>query len=288
MSDIGASDTAADFSHLRSLLFAPGSDERKLRKALESAADGIVADLEDAVAPDEKAAARDVVRRVLGTAVTGTGRPAAVRVNGVETPYFRDDLVLVSELAPDALVVPKASPEAVAALGSEGPPVIAIVETAEGLRLAYETARSPRVVALVLGAADLGAELGLEPRSDGLEILYARSKVVVDSAAAGIRAPVDVVYLDLHDLEGLEEQARLARSLGFRGKACVHPDQVEVVNRVFAPTSAEVDWARRVVEAFEQGELAGRGVVALDGTMVDLPVVERARRILAEAKGASA
>ena len=288
MSDIGASDTAADFSHIRSLLFAPGSDERKLRKALESAADGVVADLEDAVAPDEKAAARDVVRRVLRTAVTGTGRPAAVRVNGVETPYFRDDLVLVSELAPDALVVPKASPEAVAALGSEGPPVIAIVETAEGLRLAYETARSPRVVALVLGAADLGAELGLEPRSDGLEILYARSKVVVDSAAAGIRAPVDVVYLDLHDLEGLEEQARLARSLGFRGKACVHPDQVEVVNRVFAPTSAEVDWARRVVEAFEQGELAGRGVVALDGTMVDLPVVERARRILAEAKGASA
>ena len=288
MSDIGASDTAADFSHLRSLLFAPGSDERKLRKALESAADGVVADLEDAVAPDEKAAARDVVRRVLSTVVTGTGRPAAVRVNGVETPYFRDDLVLVSELAPDALVVPKASPEAVAALGSEGPPVIAIVETAEGLRLAYETARSPRVVALVLGAADLGAELGLEPRSDGLEILYARSKVVVDSAAAGIRAPVDVVYLDLHDLEGLEEQARLARSLGFRGKACVHPDQVEVVNRVFAPTSAEVDWARRVVEAFEQGELAGRGVVALDGTMVDLPVVERARRILAEAKGASA
>ena len=288
MSDIGASDTAADFSHLRSLLFAPGSDERKLRKALESAADGVVADLEDAVAPDEKAAARDVVRRVLSTVVTGTGRPAAVRVNGVETPYFRDDLVLVSELMPDALVVPKASPEAVAALGSEGPPVIAIVETAEGLRLAYETARSPRVVALVLGAADLGAELGLEPRADGLEILYARSKVVVDSAAAGIRAPVDVVYLCLRDLEGLEEQARLARSLGFRGKACVHPDQVEVVNRVFAPTSAEVDWARRVVEAFEQGELAGRGVVALDGTMVDLPVVERARRILAEAKGASA
>jgi citrate lyase beta subunit len=96
------------------------------------------------------------------------------------------------------------------------------------------------------------------------------------------------VYLDLHDEDGLEEQARLARSLGFRGKACIHPDQVEVVNRVFAPTSTELDWARRVVEAFEEGERAGRGVVALDGTMVDLPVVERARRILAEAKGASA
>lgn len=212
----------------------------------------------------------------------------AVRVNGADTQYFGEDLALVSELALDALVVPKATPDAVAALGSDGPPVIAIVETAEGLRLAYETARSARVAALVLGAADLGAELGLEPRRDGLEILHARSQVVVDSAAAGIRAPIDIVFLDFHDHEGLEEQARLARSLGFRGKACIHPDQVDVVNRVFAPTSTEVDWARRVVEAFEEGQVAGRGVVALDGTMVDLPVVERARRILAEAKGASA
>jgi citrate lyase beta subunit len=285
MSDIEASDTAADISHLRSLLFAPGSDEHKLRKALESPADGVVADLEDAVAPDEKTAARGVVRDVLSS---GARPVTAVRINGVDTPHFRDDLELVSELAPDVLVVPKASPDAVAELGSNGPPVIAIVETAAGLRQAYETARSPRVEVLVLGAADLGAELGLEPRTDGQEILFARSKVVVDSAAAGIRAPIDVVYLDLHDRDGLEDQARLARSLGFRGKACIHPGQIEVVNRVFAPTAAEVDWAQRIVEAFEEGERAGRGVVAHDGTMVDRPVVERARRILAEAKGASA
>ena len=285
MSDIEASDTAADISHLRSLLFAPGSDEHKLRKALESPADGVVADLEDAVAQDEKAAARGVVRDVLSS---GARPVTAVRINGVDTPHFRDDLELVSELAPDVLVVPKASPDAVAELGPNGPPVIAIVETAAGLRQAYETARSPRVEVLVLGAADLGAELGLEPRADGQEILYARSKVVVDSAAAGIRAPIDVVYLDLHDREGLEDQSRLARSLGFRGKACIHPGQIEVVNRVFAPTPAEVDWAQGVVEAFEEGERAGRGVVAHDGTMVDRPVVERARRILAEAKGASA
>lgn len=285
MSDIGASNTAADISHLRSLLFAPGSDEHKLHKALESAADAVVADLEDAVPPEEKTAAREVVRDVLST---GARPVTAVRVNGFDTTYFRDDSALVSDLAPDAVVLPKATPEAVAALGLDGPPVIAIVETAEGLRLAYETARAPRVVALVLGAADLGAELGLEPRGDGLEILYARSKVVVESAAASIRAPFDIVYLDFQDQEGLEEQARLARSLGFRGKACIHPDQVEAVNRVFAPTAAELDWARRVVEAFEEAEVTGRGVVAFDGTMVDLPVVERARRILAEAKGASA
>jgi citrate lyase beta subunit len=243
------------------------------------------------VAPAEKTTARGVVRHVLGTTVTKTTETtplSMVRVSGVDTPYFGEDLALVSELALDALVLPKASPEAVAALGSKGPPVIAIVETAEGVRLAHETARAPRVVALVLGAADLGAELGLEPRPDGLEILYARSRLVIDSAAAKIQAPLDVVYLDLHDQKGLEAEARLARSLGFRGKACIHPAQVEVVNRVFSPTAEEVDWARRVVDAYEQGERAGRGAVALDGAMVDLPVVARARRILAEAKGASA
>ena len=104
--------------------------------------------------------------------------------------------------------------------------MIAIVETAQGLRLAYETASSPRVAALLLGAADLGAELGWEPRPDGLELLYARSKVVADSAAAGIRGPFDIVHLDTRDDAGLEAAARFARSLGFRGKACIHPAQV--------------------------------------------------------------
>ncbi len=117
--------------------------------------------------------------------------------------------------------------------------MIAIVETALGVRQAYETARLPRVAALVLGAVDLGAELGLEPRADGQEVLYARSQLVVDSAAAGIRSPFDLVHLDTRDDEGLEAEARLARSLGFRGKACIHPAQVEIVNRVFSPTKEE-------------------------------------------------
>jgi citrate lyase subunit beta/citryl-CoA lyase len=163
--------------------------------------------------------------------------------------------------------------------------VVAIVETAEGLRLAHETASSPRVAALLLGAADLGAELGWEPRPDGLELLYARSKVVADSAAAGIRGPFDVVHLDTRDGAGLEAAARFARSLGFRGKACIHPAQVEIVNRVFLPEADSVEWARRVVDAADAGEREGRGVVALDGEMIDAPVVERARRILSEAKG---
>lgn len=181
--------------------------------------------------------------------------------------------------------MPKATPDAVAALGDDGPPVIAIVETAEGLRLAYETASTRRVAALLLGAADLGAELGWEPRPDGLELLYARSKVVADSAAAGIRAPFDVVHLDTRDDAGLEAAARFARSLGFRGKACIHPAQVGIVNRVFQPEADTVAWAQRVLEAAERGEREGRGAVALDGEMIDAPIVDRARRILSDAKG---
>ena len=212
-------------------------------------------------------------------------RPSVVRVNGPGTPWFQDDLAAVRELELEALVLPKATPDTVAELGPDGPPVIAIVETAQGLRLAFETASSPRVAALLLGAADLGAELGWEPRPDGLELLYARSRVVADSAAAGIRAPFDVVHLDIPDREGLEAAARFARSLGFRGKACIHPDQIEIVNRVFLPEADAVEWAQRVLEAAEAGERDGRGVVALDGEMIDAPIVDRARRILSEAKG---
>jgi citrate lyase beta subunit len=206
----------------------------------------------------------------------------AVRVNAFGTGNLQADLEVTAGLDLDALVLPKATPEAVAALGAEGHPVIAIVETAIGLRHAFETARSERVAALVLGAVDLGLELGLEPRVDGQEILYARSRLVVESAAAGIRSPFDVVHVNTRDDAGLEAEARLARALGFRGKACIHPDQVAIVNRVFSPTTEELERARRVIDAYEHARAHGRGVVALDGEMIDLPVVERARRVLAE------
>jgi citrate lyase beta subunit len=264
----------------RSLLFAPGNDERKLEKALAAGADAVVVDLEDAVPASEKEAARSVARRVLEN--RGAGSLVAVRPNAFGTAHWEADLEAVSGLDLDALVLPKATPEAVEALGAEGPPVVAIVETAVGLKHAYETACTERVAALVLGAVDLGLELGLEPRADGQEVLYARSQLVVDSAAAGIRSPFDLVHLEIRDDEGLEAEARLARSLGFRGKACIHPAQIEIVNRVFSPTKEEQERARRVIEAFEHALAEGRGVTALDGKMIDLPVVERARRVLAE------
>src|SRR5690242_2550594 len=227
--------------------------------------------MEDAVAPAEKARAREVVAEL---------RPSIVRINGAGTPWFGDDLAFVAELELDALMLPKATPESIAALGSEGPPVIAVVETALGLQLAADIASHARVDALMLGAVDLSAEVGFEPRSDELELLFPRAKVVFDSAAAGIRPPFDVVHLALDDPEGLEASARFARSLGFGGKACIHPSQIETVNRVFARDPGEVRWAERIVEAFDDAQREGQGVTSLDGTMIDLAVVKRARRIL--------
>ncbi len=241
----------------------------------------MVADLEDAVIPAEKVAARELVARVFAGPWTG-GPLRLVRVNGVGTPFHTDDVTAVAGIAPDAVVLPKATPEAVDALGPEGPPVVAIVESAQGVRLAYEIAARPRVAVLQIGAVDLGAEVGLEPRQDGLELVYVRSKVVLDSAAAGLRPPLDVVHLDIAAEEALEAECRLARSLGLRGKACISPAQVPIVNRAFVPTESELAWARRVLAADEAAAARGRGVFALDGAMVDLPVVERARRLLAE------
>ncbi len=241
----------------------------------------MVADLEDAVVPAEKGAARKVVARVFSGPRNG-GPLRLVRVNGVGTPFHAEDVAAVSRIAPDAVVLPKATPEAVDALGGGEPPVVAIVESAQGVRLAYDIAIRPRVVALQIGAVDLGAEVGLEPRDDGLELVYVRSKVVFDSVAAGLRPPFDVVHLDIAADETLEAECRLARSLGLRGKACIHPAQVVIVNRAFDPTEAELAWARRVLAADEEAASDGRGVFALEGAMVDLPVVERARRLLAE------
>jgi citrate lyase beta subunit len=271
-----------ELAALRSLLFAPASDERKLRKALAGGAHGVIADLEDGVAPAEKAAARTLAEAVF--AETAPAGARALRVNPPGTEWFDDDLELAGRLALDFLALPKATPDAVAALGPAGVPVLALVETAAGLRLAYETAAAPRVFALALGSHDLGAELRTTPRADGLELLYARSKIVADSAAAGLRPPFDTVFLDVRDDAGLAAECALARELGFRGKLCIHPGQLETVDRAFAPSDEEVEWAGRVLDAHERGLREGRGAVALDGRMVDVPIVRQAERLLAEAR----
>lgn len=264
----------------RSLLIAPGDDERKLRRALASPAEAVVVDFEDGVAPGRKAEARDLAVRVL-TEEEGAGRPEImVRINGVDTPDWQADLDALSALQLDAIVLPKATPAALDALPDDGPPILAVIETPLGILRAPEMANHPRVVRFGLGTVDLAASLGLEPRADGLEFLHARSTLVLSSAAAGIAAPADGVHLDVGDTAGLEAQARLARSLGFAGKFCIHPSQLELVNACFSPSEDELAWAEEVVAAFGEAEREGRGVARLRDQMIDKPVALRAQRLI--------
>jgi citrate lyase subunit beta/citryl-CoA lyase len=264
-----------DLRLVRSFLFAPGDDERKLTNALASDADAVIADLEDGVGRDHKDDARACVSRVF--AETPRGRALRlIRVN----PGDDNDLLLGVELELDAIVLPKATPESVASLGLELPPVLALVETAAGIRSAEVIASDPRVVALMLGSLDLAAELGLPRDADSPTLTYAAAKLVLDSAAAGIAAPVDGVFADTRDADGLAAEIERARRIGFRGKACIHPGQIAAVNRGFGSSPEEVTWARSALDAFERAEASGTAVASLEGEMVDLPVVLRARRIL--------
>ena len=268
---------ATPFTLPRSLLFVPGSEERRFSRAAESDADAVIFDLEDAVPADRKGEAREKVAYALEA---GSPKAAMVRINGPATEWGGADLEMVAAAEVDALIVPKADPASLARLPLHGPPVIALVETAAGLLAAPELAADRRVVALMLGAADLGAELGLEPRADGLEIAHARSVLVVASAAAGICPPIDVVHLDTRDEDSLRAEGELARSLGFGAKPCIHPAQAPVVNDVFGVSAAQAAAAREVVDAYEEAHASGSAVATLRGQMIDLPVVTRARRSL--------
>ena len=218
----------------RSLLFVPADQPARLEAAFALGADAVVADLEDAVPAARKDAARGIVAdRLAGM----TGAARVVRVNSPDTGLIEADLEAVAGLPLDAIVLPKATPQALARLAPTGPPVIAVIETGAGLRLAYDVACVPRVAALALGAADLAVDLRLESLPDALELLYARSKLVMDSAAAGVRAPFDRVFPGLMDVDGLRADARLALALGFGGKSCTHPVQPAIVNEVFDPRS---------------------------------------------------
>jgi citrate lyase beta subunit len=260
----------------RSYLFVPATDARRVDKALASDAHAVIVDLEDAVAEDAKDDARRLVAVRLRTPRAGGGAQL-VRINGLDTPHARADLEAIDGLALDGVVVPKAEPQRMQSLPPSGPPVVALVETAAGLRRAYETASRPRVSKLMLGVVDLAAELGATPGPDGRELLHARSALVVDAVAAGLGGPIDGPCTAIGDEAALRAETAAAKALGFAAKACIHPNQLATVHDVFTPTDDELAWARRVVAAAE----GSRGAVAVDGQMVDAPVVARARRLLA-------
>lgn len=291
----------------RSLLAVPASNRKMVEKALASEADAIFLDLEDAVAPGRKAEARqDVVRAI--KELDWAGRPTLFRANALDTRWFYRDVIEVVEEAGDALdavLIPKVNrPEdlhAVAVLldgveleaGLEpgGIKLEAQIETAEGLTNIDAAARSAnRLQALHFGPGDFAASLGMPQASlgtrdewdeayPGHRFGYVMQGIVVASRAAGLRA-VDGPVADHRDEEGLREACRVARSLGFDGKWCIHPVQVPMVNEVFSPTETEVSWAEKVIEAYESAGAGGSGAVSVDGQMVDAASIRMARNTL--------
>jgi citrate lyase subunit beta / citryl-CoA lyase len=268
----------------RSYLYAPGSDRRLMEKALASAADAVVLDLEDAVAPARKAEARAMVADLLRSR---PGKPVLVRINAQSSGLAEDDLDAICGPWLACVRLPKVeSPEWVRTVAAHldrrdcAAGIHPLIESALGLERAYEIACAhPRVASLGLGEADLGADLGvIDPAGLG----YARSRIVVAARAAGLPAPVQSVYPHVRDLDGLHRSTEEGRGMGFFGRSVIHPAQVPVVNEVFTPGEEEVRKARELVAALDAAEAGGTGAIALpDGRFVDRAVAEAARRTLA-------
>jgi citrate lyase subunit beta/citryl-CoA lyase len=266
----------------RSLLYVPASSEAMLRKAGTRDADVLIVDLEDGVLPEAKDAARETLVRIWKELDFGPSE-ALVRVNPLGVPWHNDDLQAVSRLRPAGVVLPKSEELALvefAARALEGVPLLLMIETARGVAAAAELASAPGVAAILFGGADYRASVRARRAADESEILVARASLVLAARAAGIEV-FDTPYFDYRDPDGLEASARRARSLGFDGKTAVHPGQVPVLNRVFAPTEDEVDRARRIVAALDEAAARGQGVATVDGEMVETLHAREARRTLA-------
>lgn len=261
----------------RSWLFVPGNRPERFEKALASGADAVILDLEDAVAPADKDAAREAVAAWLSP-----DRPVYLRINAADTEWFADDLELVGNLGVAGVVLPKAeAADVLARVAVRLPPgavLLPLVETGFGVARAETLAAQPRVLRLMFGTIDFQLDLGID--GEGEELAFFRSKLVLASRLAGVQPPIDGVTTAIRDLDRLQADTQRARRMGFGGKLCIHPDQIATVNRAFAPSDEELAWAHRVVEA---AGAADGAAVAVDGKMVDRPVLLRAQRMIAEA-----
>ena len=277
---------------LRSFLFAPGNHARRVEKALSLDADAVILDLEDAVAIAEKAATRKVVAAALE-------RPRRallyVRINAVDTEFCYGDLMAVVQSGLDGIILPKV--ESTAGLATidwllaqlerdRGLPIadidlIPIIETARGIQqIGAILAAGTRVRRVAFGAGDFTLDVNMTWSRSETELAHARAVIVTASRAQGIDAPLDTVWVDLADQEGLEASARTALSFGFQGKMCIHPDQIAAVHRVYTPSDTEVAFAERVATAFAKAEAEGSAAIQLDGKFIDYPIVYRAQRVL--------
>lgn len=273
----------------RSVLYMPGSNARALEKAKSLPADGLILDLEDAVAPD----AKEEARRLVLAAVAGGGygrREIIVRVNGLGTPWGRDDILAASRSGAHGLAVPKVESadmlrQVEAVMAEAGAPetlaLWAMIETPRGV-LAAEAiaAATPRLAGLVMGTSDLAKDLRCAHTRERLPLLHALGRCVLAARAYGL-AILDGVHLDLADDEGFAFACRQGLEMGFDGKTLIHPKTIETANAVFAPGEADLDWSRRIIAAHAEAAAAGRGVVVVDGRLIENLHVENAKRIVA-------
>ena len=281
----------------RTMLFVPGNNPGMLLNADIYGADALILDLEDAVAPGEKDAARVLVRGAL-TAYDYAGCEIIIRINPLGSGYTEEDIRTVIPLKPSLLMPTKVSGakdiEIISAMMAEaerdhGMPegtvgLLPLIETAIGVETAYEIATAdPRVKAIFLGAEDLSSDLQAVRSKENIEIIYARGRMVMAARAAGVDV-YDTPFTDTNDEEGLRLDAEHARALGFTGKAVISPRHVEAVNAAFTPTEREITYAREVLDVIEDGMKRGLGAVSLRGKMIDKPIVDRAERILAVAR----
>lgn len=284
---------------IRSLLFLPGNNPNMIMNGDILGSDAIIFDLEDAVAPDEKDAARILVRNAMRD-LDFRRVQVVIRINSLDdNEFWKRDLEAVVPFKPDFIMPPKISDldelqqieeyvgelEARQGFAAYSISLIPLIETAAGVENAYDLARcEDRVKALFLGAEDLTADLRCARTGEGKEIFYARTRLVMAARAAGV-AVYDTPFTDVNDDQGLIEDARLAKSLGFSGKAAISPRHVRGINEVFSPTPAEVAYAREVLAVIAEAKAQGKGAISLKGKMIDAPIVLRAKQVL-EAAGA--
>lgn len=287
---------------IRSLLFAPANEARKVRRLVDSGADAVVLDLEDAVADSQKIEARAIAR----AALPGLSGPLrCIRVNPFGTGLTEGDIAAAVCVDLDALVLPKVEDprdveiadrlirlsEEREGLAPGSILLLVLVETARGLTVSDRVARfANRHMRIVLGSGDLGTDLARPTIRGSLSdaLAYGRGKLVYDARAAGLPGPIDGPCLFVRDLEALEADCRVGAALGHTGKVCIHPAQVPVVNRVFSPPPEELEYARQVIAAFEKAEAAGGAAIDVGGVFIDYPIVYKARRILAFAASIAA
>ncbi|HZK00533.1 MAG TPA: CoA ester lyase [Tissierellaceae bacterium] len=268
----------------RTLLFIPGNNPGMLQNSDILGADGLIIDLEDAVALSEKDAARYLVREYLTNFKPTTD--IFVRINPLDSPYFYDDLDSIKDLNIEGIVLPKASVESMVSLdkylteNNVDFNIIALVETALGLESALDILqKSKKIIGVFLGAEDLTLDLGAKRTKQSDEIAYARSRIIAVSKAMEIEA-IDTPFTDTDDMEGLKIDTLHAKDLGMTGKAIISPRHVEEVNKLFSPSQADLDYALRVVEGVKSANEKGLGAFSLDGKMVDAPIIKRALNLL--------